>query len=121
MSKKPINLSEKLKLIQEFWTPKVISEMNDYQFKLVKVRGDFVWHSHQDTDETFIVLQGTLNIEFRDRTIQIKEGEMYVVSKGQEHRPYATNECHILLIEPKGVVNTGEEHSNLRAPNNEWI
>ena len=108
-------------LIQDFWTPKVISEMNQYQFKLVKVQGDFVWHSHHDTDETFIVLQGTLNIEFRDRTIQIQEGEMYVVSKGEEHKPHAIDECHILLIEPKGVVNTGEERSNLTAPNNEWI
>ncbi len=95
--------------------------MNDYQFKLAKVQGEFVWHSHDDTDETFIVIDGELTIEFRDKTIHLKKGEMVVVPKGVEHKPKAESECQIMLIEPKGVVNTGDVDNELTSENNVCI
>lgn len=117
----PINFQEKLAKFQEHWSPKVIAEMNDYQFKLVKVQGDFVWHKHADTDEVFIVLEGHLTIEFRDGEVSLREGEMFVVPRNVEHKPYAPSECKILLVEPNGVVNTGEEQTELTAENDVWI
>lgn len=117
-----INFAEKLALFSDHWSPKVIAEMNDYQFKLAKVQGEFIWHDHPDTDETFIILDGELRIEFRDHEVTLRQGEMYVVPKGVEHRPVAESECHILLIEPKGVVNTGSADENeMTAPNDDWI
>ena len=95
--------------------------MNDYQFKLVKVEGDFVWHTHDDTDETFIVLDGELIIEFRDKTITLKKGEMIVVPRGVEHKPSAQQECQIMIIEPKGVINTGDARGPLTTENDVWI
>ncbi|MBL4906604.1 MAG: cupin domain-containing protein [Sneathiella sp.] len=122
-SKKPasINFDQKLSLFTDHWSPKVIAEMNDYQFKIVKIKGDFVWHDHADTDETFIVLEGILRIDFRDGAVTLKEGEMYVVPKGVEHKPYAENEVKMLLIEPKGVLNTGHEGGDRTAVNDVWI
>jgi len=96
-------------LFSEQWAPKVIAEMNDYQFKLVKIQGDFIWHDHVDTDETFIVLDGRLRIDFRDGHVQLGAGEMFVVPKGVEHKPFAEGEVRLLLIEPRGVLNTGDE------------
>jgi mannose-6-phosphate isomerase-like protein (cupin superfamily) len=116
-----INLAEKLKLFDELWKPRVIAEMNDYQFKLAKLQGDFVWHDHKDTDETFIVLEGTLRIDFRDGHVTLGSGEMYVVPKGVEHKPYAEEEVRILLVEPRGVRNTGDEGGELTADNDVWI
>ncbi|WP_421378518.1 cupin domain-containing protein [Bacillus salacetis] len=121
MNEKSINFAEKLSKFAEHWSPKVIAEMNDYQFKLVKVQGDFVWHDHKDTDEVFIVIDGEMAIEFRDGEVRLGKGEMFVVPKGVEHKPYAENECHILLVEPKGVVNTGEAMGELTAENDVWI
>ena len=95
--------------------------MNDYQFKLAKIKDDFIWHEHKDTDEVFIVISGVIWIEFKDETIQINTGEMIVVPKGTKHRPYATEEAQIMLVEPKGVVNTGDIESDLTAPNDQWI
>jgi mannose-6-phosphate isomerase-like protein (cupin superfamily) len=117
----PINLDAKLALFADHWSPKVIAEMNDYQFKLVKLQGDFVWHHHEHTDETFLVLQGHLRIDFRDGAVHLGPGEMFIVPKGVEHKPFATDEAHVLLIEPRGVVNTGEQATNLTAPNDVWI
>lgn len=117
----PINFQEKLTKFQEHWSPKVIAEMNDYQFKLVKVQGDFVWHKHDDTDEVFIVIEGQLIIEFRDGEVRLNEGEMFVVPRHVEHKPYAASGCKILLVEPMGVVNTGEAQSELTAENDVWI
>ena len=114
---KKINLEDKLSKFSEHWSPKVIAEMNDYQFKLVKIEGDFVWHEHPDTDEVFIVIEGTMQIEFEDRTIELREGEMLVVPKGVRHKPYAEEECKVMLVEPRGVVNTGDAEGNLTAPN----
>jgi mannose-6-phosphate isomerase-like protein (cupin superfamily) len=116
-----ISFQEKLTKFTDLWTPKVIAELNNYQFKLAKIQGEFVWHSHEDTDEAFIVIKGEMGIEFRKETIELKAGEMFVVPKGVEHRPFAHEECHILLIEPSGVVNTGKSQSDLTAPNDCWI
>lgn len=122
MQRKSINFADKLSLFVEQWSPKVVAEMNDYQFKLVKLEGDFVWHDHQDTDETFIVLKGSLRIDFRDGYVNLSEGEMYIVPKGVEHKPYAEKEVEVLLIEPKGVLNTGDgEKSERTATNDVWI
>ena len=84
---KPININDKLNKFSDLWSPRVIAEMNDYQFKLAKVKGEFVWHSHEETDETFIVLDGELLIEFRDKKIRLNKGELYIVPKGIEHKP----------------------------------
>ncbi|MFT3656158.1 hypothetical protein DALLNEIH_02587 [Bacillus sp. B01(2024)] len=121
MKYKPIIFQEKLAAFQDQWSPKVIAEMNDYQFKLVKVQGDFVWHKHEETDEVFIVIEGNLIIEFRDGEVKLNEGEMFVIPKNAEHKPYAESECKILLVEPKGVVNTGEEITDQTAENDVWI
>lgn len=104
---KAINLSKKFEKISDCWAPKIVAEMNDYQFKLVRAKGKFIWHAHEDTDEAFIVLDGELTIEFRDRLITLEKGEMVVVPMGVEHRPVAQNECKIMIIEPRGVVHTG--------------
>ena len=118
----PINLEKKFKKFSDYWSPKVIGEMNDYQFKVAKVQGEFIWHQHLDTDETFFVIQGQLTIEFKDGSVDIEQGEMYVVPKGVEHKPTATKECHIMIIEPKGVTNTGNKiDSKLKADNDVWI
>ncbi len=116
-----VNLAEKFALFSEYWTPKIIAELNDYQIKIVKVEGDFVWHDHSDTDELFFVIEGTLFIEFENKTMELNTGELYVVPKGVQHRPYALEECKVMLIEPRGVVNTGEAESNLTASNVVWI
>lgn len=116
-----INLKEKLSKFSEHWSPRLIAEMNDYQFKLVKIKGDFIWHSHKDTDEVFIVIEGNMSIEFKNQTVDLSEGEMFVVPKCIEHKPYAENECKIMIIEPKGVINTGDSGGELTATNDEWI
>ena len=117
-----VNFGEKLSKFSEQWTPKVIAEMNDYQFKLVKIEGEFVWHEHPDTDEAFIVIEGSMRIDFEDGSlVDLEEGEMYVVPIGVRHRPCAQSECKVMLVEPKGVVNTGDAESELTAPNEEWV
>jgi mannose-6-phosphate isomerase-like protein (cupin superfamily) len=122
MDYKAINFNQKYSLFNDRWSPKVIAEMNDYQFKLVKVKGEFEWHSHEDTDETFIVIEGVLQIKFRDGIVNLKQGEMFVVPKGVEHKPVAENEVKILIVEPRGVLNTGNlENNELTAKNNVWI
>ena len=118
---KKINLEEKFAMFNEHWTPKIITELNDYQIKIVKVEGDFVWHDHSETDEFFLVIEGTLFIEFEGETMKLNAGELYVVPKGVQHRPYALEECKVMLIEPRGVVNTGEAESDLTASNDVWI
>ena len=121
MKYKALNLDQKLDLIDTQWSPRVIAEMNDYQFKLVRLQGDFVWHHHADTDETFIVLDGSLRIDFLDGHVELNKGEMYVVPKGVEHKPCAENEVRLLLIEPRGVRNTGDKAGELTAENDIWI
>jgi mannose-6-phosphate isomerase-like protein (cupin superfamily) len=116
-----LNFAEKIARIDSHWSPRVIAEMNDYQFKVVKLLGDFIWHDHQDTDETFIVLEGQLRIDFRDGHVLVNAGEMYVVPKGVEHKPCAEQEVKLLLIEPKGVLNTGIEGGERTAQNDVWV
>ena len=116
-----INLQEKLSKFSDHWSPKIISQMNDYHFKLVKFKGDFVWHSHDDTDEVFIALDGEMSKEFRDGKVDLKAGEMFVVPKGVEHKPLAEKECKIMLVEPAGTVNTGNTGGEKTADNNIWI
>jgi len=116
-----INFSDKLGRFSEHWSPRVIAEMNDYQFKLVKLQGEFVWHKHDDTDEVFIVVDGEMAIEFRDGRVDLKSGEMFVVPRGTEHKPFATAECKVMLVEPRGVVNTGETGGALTAQNDVWV
>lgn len=122
MNHTSINFQEKLSKFTEHWSPRIIAQLNDYQFKLAKVQGEFVWHDHPDTDEVFIVIKGHLVILFRDGEVSLDEGEMYVVPKGVEHKPVAEKECHILLVEPAGLVNTGSAtESEFTAPNDIWI
>ena len=121
MTRSVISFTEKLSKFSDLWSPKVVAEMNDYQLKLVKVCGEFVWHSHAETDEVFIVLEGTLVIWFRDGKVTLETGEMYVVPKGIEHKPVADEECHLLLVEPKGVVNTGTTLDEKTAEQDVWV
>ncbi|HBP1939240.1 TPA: cupin domain-containing protein [Pseudomonas aeruginosa] len=116
-----INFAAKLALFDDRWQPRVIAQMNDYQFKLVKIEGDFVWHSHADTDETFIVLAGRLRIDFRDGAVHLGPGEMYVVPRGVEHKPFVEGEVRMLLVEPCGVRNTGDQGGERTAVNDLWI
>ena len=116
-----INFARKFDLLSEQWTPRVIAELNDYQFKVVRIEGDFVWHDHPETDEAFIVLDGELRIDFRDRSVVLAPGEMFVVPKGTEHKPFAEKEVKMLLIEPRGTLNTGHEGGERTAENDVWI
>lgn len=121
MNYSSINIEQKLSKFSEHWSPKVIAEMNDYQFKLVKVKGEFVWHNHADTDELFIIVSGQLDIEFEDGKVALSPGEMFVIPKGKKHKPFALEECQMMLVEPKGVVNTGEVGGKLTAQNDVWV
>lgn len=121
MNYTPINLKEKFSKFDRHWSPRIIAEMNDYQFKLAKVKGEFVWHDHPDTDEVFIVIDGTLDIEFRGGKVTLESGELFVVPQGVEHKPVTKSECKILIVEPKGVVNTGDSGGELTAKNDIWI
>lgn len=121
MKYKPVNLQQKFDLVAEPWSPRVIAEMNDYQFKVVKLKGDFIWHDHPETDEAFFVLEGTLHIEFLDGEVNLGPGEIFVVPKGVRHKPCAEGEAKVLLIEPRGVKNTGHEGGERTAPNDVWI
>jgi mannose-6-phosphate isomerase-like protein (cupin superfamily) len=116
-----INLKKKLSKFSDHWSPRIIAEMNDYQFKLVKIQGEFVWHNHTDTDEVFIVIEGKMEIEFENETVKLNEGEMYVVPKGVLHKPRSDSECKIMLVEPRGVINTGNSEGELTASNDVWI
>ena len=106
-----VNVAEKLALFEDHWRPKTVAHLNDYKVQLVKVRGEFVWHSHADTDDFFLVLKGRLTIQLRDRNVDLAEGELFVVPRGVEHCPSAEEETHVLLIEPVGTRNTGDAAS----------
>lgn len=105
---KRINLAQKLASFAEHWHPKLVDTIDDYEIKVVKLMGDFVWHRHAEEDELFLVLKGTFRMDFRDREVPVGAGEMIVVPRGVEHKPYAERECEILLLERRGVVNTGD-------------
>ena len=116
----PVNLREKLSTFTEQWSPRVVAELNDYQLKVVKLQGEFVWHDHAHTDEAFLVIDGEMEIGFRDRTVTLRAGELFVVPKGVEHITRAARECSALIIEPRGVVNTGAAGGALTAKNDVW-
>lgn len=104
-----INLSDKLAAFNEYWQPRTIGQFNGHDLMVVKVKGEFVWHSHQNTDDFFMVLQGRITIRMREGDVELKAGEIFVVPKGAEHCPVAEEEAHLLLIEPSGTPNTGNE------------
>ena len=117
----PVNFQEKLGKFSEQWSPKIIAQMNDYYLKIAKIEGEFIWHDHPETDEVFIVLKGQLEIQLRDGNVILNEGEMFVVPKGVEHKPVAGQECHILLIERAGTLNTGDVLNERTAAYDVWI
>jgi len=121
MDRRPINLAEKLSRFSERWTPKIIAQMNDYHFKLVKLQGEFVWHDHPETDEVFLVLDGRMTIHFRDGDVGLEAGEMFVIPRGVEHSTSAAAECCALLVETAGTVNTGAIVSEKTADPAAWI
>ena len=116
-----VNLQNKFTLIEDHWAPKIAGELNDQYVKLVKVKGDFVWHSHEHEDELFLVVKGALSLQFRDRVVELSEGEFFIVPKGVEHRPSAVEEAHILLLEPKSTQQTGGIDSPLKVNHQDWI
>ena len=121
MLSKKINFNSKYSKFTKHWSPRIIAEMNDYQFKLARIKGEFIWHDHKHTDETFIVIEGEMILKFRNYEVKLSKGEMYVVPKGVEHKPCAENECKILVIEPKGVINTGDSGGKLTINEETWI
>ena len=118
---KPVNLESKFRLFSDYWAPRVIAQMNDTQFKIVKIKGEFVWHEHKESDETFFVIEGSMSIEFKDRVVELNAGEMIVVKRGEQHKPFAGQECKVMIIEPDNIVNTGESDGHLTAKNDVWI
>ncbi len=121
MPRRAVNLAEKFGKFSEHWSPRIVATMNDYEFKLVKLQGEFVWHSHAETDEVFLVIEGAMSIALRDGQVDLAAGEMFVVPRGVEHKPFAAAECKVMLIEPRGVVNTGAAGGALTAENGVWV
>ena len=121
MPNSSINFADKFAGFNEHWSPRIVAQMNDYHFKLVKIQGEFVWHAHADTDEVFIVLDGEMTIHFRDGEVVLRSGEMFVIPKGMEHKPFAGRECKIMLVEPAGTINTGDAQSELTARDDVWV
>ncbi|MGA8849889.1 MAG: cupin domain-containing protein [Dehalococcoidia bacterium] len=122
MTVEKINLSEKFaKLPTDDYAVRLVAKMNNYDFKIVKFKGDFIWHSHPETDETFIIMEGTLVMNFRDRKVEVRAGEMIVIPKGVEHKPSSENGYKALLIEPEGVSNTGDVRSEITIEKFEWV
>ncbi len=106
-----VNIAEKLELFHDYWNPRIVAELNGQQVKLAKLAGAFEWHRHQDEDEMFLVIRGRLRMEFRDRVVELREGEFIVVTRGTEHRPVAEDEVAVLLFEPAATLNTGNVRS----------
>ncbi len=117
----PVNLAHKAGLIEQQWSPRVVAEMNDYQFKVVRIEGEFIWHSHPETDEAFLVLEGVLRIDLPQGCVHVNAGELYVVPRGVKHRTAALAEAKLMMIEPRGVLNTGHEGGERTALNDVWI
>lgn len=116
-----VNLREKMKLFQEFWSPKIIGEINESYLKVAKLKGEFIWHHHENEDELFYVIKGRLVIKLRDKDIELQEGEFFIIPKGVEHMPLAVEEVHVLLIEPKATLNTGNVKNEKTHEELEWL
>ena len=121
MTHEPVRFADKFAAFHEQWAPRIIARMNDIDFKLVRIEGEFVWHRHPETDEAFIVLEGSMEIQLRDGSVVLGAGEMYVVPRGVEHRPVAHSECRVLLVEPVGTRNTGDAAGERTAASDVWI
>jgi mannose-6-phosphate isomerase-like protein (cupin superfamily) len=121
MKHEPVSFEDKFDKFTDHFSPRIIAQMNDYHFKLVKFEGDFIWHRHADSDEVFIVIDGQMSIDFRDGRADLEAGEMIVVPKGVEHKPFAKDECKLMLVEPAGTINTGDETSDMTSEDNVWI
>jgi mannose-6-phosphate isomerase-like protein (cupin superfamily) len=117
----PVDLADKLGLFSEHWSPKVVARLNDYEIKLAKLKGEFVWHTHDDTDELFLVIDGDLTIQLRDGDVVVRPGQLYVVPRGTEHCPIAEGDVAVMLIEPEGVVNTGSSGGDLTATHDDSL
>ena len=117
----PIDLDQALARFNDHWSPRIIAELNGQHVKLAKFSGAFEWHSHADADEMFLVLQGSFTMEFRDHSIELNEGQMLVVPRGVEHRPVADAECAVMLVEPDGLVNTGDGDQTERSTRGQWL
>jgi mannose-6-phosphate isomerase-like protein (cupin superfamily) len=117
----PINLADKFGKFQDYWSPKILAGFNDSHVKIAKLKGEFIWHHHADEDELFLVIKGQLRIKLRDEEIRLSEGEFAVVPRGVEHLPIADEEVHVLLIEPKSTLNTGNATDSRTVANPEWI
>jgi mannose-6-phosphate isomerase-like protein (cupin superfamily) len=118
---KKINLREKLSLFTEHWTPKIIGELNGQYVKLAKLKGDFIWHKHDDEDELFMILKGSLVMELRDERIVLNAGDVFIVPKGVDHKPIAEEEAHVMLFEPVSTAHTGDVESDMTVKDQEWI
>ena len=118
---KKINIKQKFSKFSEYWSPKVLAEMNDYEFKIARIKGEFIWHNHTETDEVFIVIEGSMKILLKGETIQLSKGDLYVVPKGIDHKPVAEKECKVMLVELKGTKNTGSESNKYTVEDNQWI
>ena len=121
MDVKIVNFEEKFSKLEELHSYKIIARMNDNYFKIVKAKREFIWHSHPETDEVFVVIKGSLKIDLRDKTLHLKKGDMVVIPQGMEHKPSCSEECHVLLIEPVETVNTGDKVTDMTDTNLEWI
>ena len=118
---RPINLSACLRQFSEHWSPRIVASLNDQEVKLAKFQGAFDWHAHENEDELFLVVHGEFTMEFRDRSVILREGEMIVVPRGVEHRPVAEQECHVLLFEPAGIINTGNARNSDKTNSAKWL
>ena len=116
-----VNVSEKFTLIKEQWAPKIIAQLNEYHFKIAKIQGEFVWHSHPETDEVFLVVDGEMIIHLREGELKLSKGEMCVIPAGVEHKPAAENECQIMMVEPAGTLNTGDAGGDRTVEETAWI
>lgn len=116
-----INIGEKFNSFSEYWTPKIVGELNGQFVKLAKLKGEFVWHNHKEEDELFYVYKGKLQIKLKDKIVNIDQGEFFIIPKGVDHSPYAENECHVILFEPKATAHTGNVEHELTVKNQEWI
>ncbi len=121
MSPQPIDINQKFNLFTEHWSPKVIAKMNDYLVKIGKLQGDFVWHTHEETDELFLVHKGVLRVDLRQGSVHVKEGQMFVVPKGVEHLTHADEECELIMFEPETTLNTGNVRGEKTVETLEWI
>ena len=121
MLSKAVNFREKFSMFNEYWSPKCVAALDDYLIKIAKIKGHFTWHTHTGCDEIFIVFKGEMRIDFRNESVALKEGELFVVEKGREHKPFSEEGCEIIMVERSGVLNTGDQKNEFTKETLEWI